>query len=456
MRPMAYSAQVEQWRPLVEKYFPPELVDKALYVINGESGGDPNRPGDGGAARGLFQIQDSRNFPNRPDAAYLDDPENNIRYAAEVLGAAGGDWSAWGEGTEKYDHPYDPATGTGYFGALGHNPYPGGSGGSSYSSEQLPFGEKEYLEKYVRYQTLLDQYNRAQSTVDPLTGAPQAFDPNLLNEMFTLEYELSEYDRIKSEGGTGLDDELARLDYWNKNNPALIDAQNSANEWARQQTLNDMAQSGTKTALQEQRLTQDSANAETAAYKGSSVFTAPMGFRVGSTDLPTEDEVFAKQMEMASSRLPEVKPIPYAAPYPNVSSGARPYQAPPPPDWFNGGGTPSTHGQWQGPINPDKPQGPINPHGEWQGPIDPSQVQGPMNRSVFRSLQSPLDTLRSTLLGNNPSLVNRNPPAPSAPPVPSRAPVPTGTPTPYSTPSPYSQQSRLASGLRRYVGSIFS
>jgi hypothetical protein len=255
--------------------------------------------------------------------AYLDDPEFNIRYAAQQLGAAERrSGLTWGEGTEKYDHPYDPATGTGYFGALGHNPYPGDGGdysqvGNTWDpTQQLPFGEKEYLEKYVRYQTLLDQYNRSQSTVDPLTDAPQAFDPNLLNEMFTLEYELSEYDRIKSEGGTGLDDELARLDYWNKNNPALIDAQNSANEWARQQTLNDMAQSGTKTALQEQRLTQDSANAETAAYKGSSVFTAPMGFRVGSTDLPTEDEVFAKQMEMASSKLPEVKPIPYAAPYP--------------------------------------------------------------------------------------------------------------------------------------------
>lgn len=442
MRPMAYSAQVEQWRPLVEKYFPPELVDKALYVIQGESSGDPNRPGDGGAARGLFQIQDSRNFPNRPDAAYLDDPENNIRYAAEVLGAAGGDWSAWGEGTEKYDHPYDPATGTGYFGALGHNPYPGGGGGASYSSEQLPFGEKEYLEKYVRYQTLLDQYKRSQSTVDPLTGAPQEFDPNLLNEMFTLEYELSEYDRIKSEGGTGLDDELARLDYWNKNNPALIDAQNSANEWARQQTLNDMAQSGTRSAMQEQRLTQDSANAETAAYKGSSVFTAPMGFRVGATDLPTEDEVFAKQMEMASSKLPEVKPIPYAAPYP-VQQAARAPSAPtqsfgklPTEDDFRSAQQaftppPSTEGQWQGPVNP-------------------------RGSSVFRAVTNPLDAIRSTLLGSNPALTTRNPVATALPtPVPSRTPTPTGTPTPPSVLSPYGQESRVAAGLRRYVGSIF-
>lgn len=119
---MAYPPQVEQWRPLVAKYFPPELVDKALFVINGESGGNPNAVGDGGAARGLFQIQDSRNFPGRPDAAYLDDPENNIRYAAQVLGAADNKWTDWGEGSTYNGQP---------FGALGNNPYPGGTGVAS-------------------------------------------------------------------------------------------------------------------------------------------------------------------------------------------------------------------------------------------------------------------------------------------------------------------------------------
>lgn len=115
---MAYSAAVERWRPIVAKYFPPELVDKALYVIDGESKGNPGAVGDGGAARGLFQIQDSRNFPNRPDAAYLDNPENNIRYAAQQLGAASGRWSDWGEGATYKGKP---------FGALGNNPYPGGA-----------------------------------------------------------------------------------------------------------------------------------------------------------------------------------------------------------------------------------------------------------------------------------------------------------------------------------------
>ena len=100
------------------KYFPPELVDKALWVIQHESGGNPGAVGDGGAARGLFQIQDKRNFASRPDAAYLDNPENNIKYAAQVLGAAKGKWSDWGEGSTYQGKK---------FGALGNHPYPGGA-----------------------------------------------------------------------------------------------------------------------------------------------------------------------------------------------------------------------------------------------------------------------------------------------------------------------------------------
>ncbi len=124
--PMKFPPAVEQHRATVAKYFPPELVDKALYVIQHESGGNPGAVGDGGAARGLFQIQDKRNFSNRPDAAYLDNAENNIKYAAQQLGAARGDFSAWGEGTENMA-PYDPKTGKGKFGALGNNPFPGGA-----------------------------------------------------------------------------------------------------------------------------------------------------------------------------------------------------------------------------------------------------------------------------------------------------------------------------------------
>lgn len=119
---MQYRPEIERWRATVAKYFPPELVDKALYVIQGESGGNAAAKGDNGVAIGLFQIQDKTNFSNRPDAAYLSDPENNIAYAAKELGAAGGNWGAWGEGSSYNGQK---------FGALGNNPYPGDTGGTT-------------------------------------------------------------------------------------------------------------------------------------------------------------------------------------------------------------------------------------------------------------------------------------------------------------------------------------
>lgn len=113
---MQFPPNVEQWRPLVAKYFPAHLVDKALWVIQYESGGNPSAVGDGGAARGLFQIQDNRNFSSRPDAAFLDNPENNIAYAANQLGGASGNFAAWGENNLYNGKP---------FGALGNHPFPG-------------------------------------------------------------------------------------------------------------------------------------------------------------------------------------------------------------------------------------------------------------------------------------------------------------------------------------------
>ena len=113
---MQFPPEVERWRATVAKYFPPQLVDKALWTIQHESGGNPGAVGDGGRARGLFQIQDQTAFSNRPDAAWLDNPENNIKYAAQNLGAATGNFAAWGE-----NNTYDGKP----FGAFGNNAYPG-------------------------------------------------------------------------------------------------------------------------------------------------------------------------------------------------------------------------------------------------------------------------------------------------------------------------------------------
>lgn len=121
-----FSPQVEQWRSLVERYFG-RWTDKALWVISGESGGNPAAVGDSGVSIGLFQIQSSDRFPSRPDKATLLDPEFNVRYAAEQLGGATGNFGAWGEGSNPP------------FGALGAHPYPyaipdaasGSSGGAT-------------------------------------------------------------------------------------------------------------------------------------------------------------------------------------------------------------------------------------------------------------------------------------------------------------------------------------
>lgn len=119
--PVTYPPDVERWRPLVAKYFRAADVNKALWVIQYESGGQPDAKGDFDgqrgiyAARGLFQIQSSANFPDRPAAEWLDVPENNIAYAARMVGDGSG-WSHWGE-----NNLYQGKV----FGALGNHPYPG-------------------------------------------------------------------------------------------------------------------------------------------------------------------------------------------------------------------------------------------------------------------------------------------------------------------------------------------
>ena len=131
---MQFPPEVEQWRTLVAKYFPPDLVDKALWTIQHESSGNAGAVGDNGVARGLFQVQDSDAFPNRPQASYLDDPEHNIAYAAQQLGAANGDFSAWGDNGNTYNG--QP------FGAFGDNQYPGDTtatvGGFSRGVQMIP------------------------------------------------------------------------------------------------------------------------------------------------------------------------------------------------------------------------------------------------------------------------------------------------------------------------------
>lgn len=119
---MTFPPNVERWRSLVAKYSQPQYVDKNLWTIQWESGGNPDAKGDFDpirgiyAARGLYQIQSNVNFPGRPPSEWLDVAENNIQYACEVLGSGRGNFKDWGE-----DNLYNGQK----FGALGFHPYPG-------------------------------------------------------------------------------------------------------------------------------------------------------------------------------------------------------------------------------------------------------------------------------------------------------------------------------------------
>lgn len=448
-----YSPEVERWRPLVEKYFPPALVDKALYVIQGESGGNAGAVGDGGAARGLFQIQDNRNFASRPDAAYLDDPENNIRYAAQQLGAAEGKWSDWGEGSSYNGQA---------FGALGNNPYPGDAGRYPNSQMQttpdLPFTQQEFQTKYVRYKTLGDQLANMQP--DPLTGQFPPEYATLSQEYYSLELELNDYQTAQASGGADINGEIARLKYQNESNPALIDAENSANAWARQQTINQQATSGTQADLNQQRLTADSADASGQAYKNSNHFNQPFGFRVGSTDLPTEEELFAKQVARASANLPEVKPIPYSAPLGAFGKPAGQTSAPAATQSFGQpanamdfaagqaafkGLNQANAGQWQGPVNPDP--------GLATGTLRPNPLNAPGLGQQFGSAfgGTALGQLGTMFGGGQNNLNLNNWPDTQAesdtlPPIQAPRPQPL-QPSPLVQPFPNT-------GLRRFAGSI--
>ena len=119
---ITFPPDVERWRATVAKYSHPQFIDKSLWVIQHESGGNPAALGDYDpvrkiyAAIGLYQIQSAVNFPGRPSSEQLLDPEFNIKYACEALGAGRGNFADWGENNLYQGAP---------FGALGLYPYPG-------------------------------------------------------------------------------------------------------------------------------------------------------------------------------------------------------------------------------------------------------------------------------------------------------------------------------------------
>lgn len=104
-RRRAARAGVEPWRPLVQQYFPADLVDEALRVMRCESGGNPDAVHPESDATGLFQflagtwafasIQAGFRGASRFDA------EANVASAAWLVdssirtGHPGGAWGHW-------------------------------------------------------------------------------------------------------------------------------------------------------------------------------------------------------------------------------------------------------------------------------------------------------------------------------------------------------------------------
>jgi len=92
-------AGVEQWRSLTAAYWPAELVDDALVVMDCESGGDPTALNPVSGAAGLFQFMpttwQSASAAAGWDGASVFDAEANIAAAAWLYAAYETPWAPW-------------------------------------------------------------------------------------------------------------------------------------------------------------------------------------------------------------------------------------------------------------------------------------------------------------------------------------------------------------------------
>ena len=98
-RKRRWTGSVEQWRPLVEQYFPPERVAEAMSVMWCESRGNPDAKNPTSSATGLFQFLSGTWAWASVEAGWSGysrlDPEANIASAAWLV-----DYSI------RTNHPY--------------------------------------------------------------------------------------------------------------------------------------------------------------------------------------------------------------------------------------------------------------------------------------------------------------------------------------------------------------
>ncbi len=95
-----WNGNVEQWRPLVETYFPADQVATAMRVMNCETGGtgNPDSYNEGSHASGLFQhlpkYWAERSVKAGWGGSDIMDPVANVAVAA-WLQRYGGGWGHW-------------------------------------------------------------------------------------------------------------------------------------------------------------------------------------------------------------------------------------------------------------------------------------------------------------------------------------------------------------------------
>lgn len=107
------SSITEQYRSLVQRYFPTWEVENAMRIMQAESSGNPNatnynppttRFPNGTTDHGLFQINDGWNPKYFVIKSMIYNPEFNVKSAAEIFRAGG--WKLWA--TSKIPGVIDP------------------------------------------------------------------------------------------------------------------------------------------------------------------------------------------------------------------------------------------------------------------------------------------------------------------------------------------------------------
>jgi len=93
-----WSGDTQDWRPLVEAFFAPGDVARAMEVIDCESGGDPNAKNRYSSASGLFQhlgrYWGERSYLAGYSGSDIFDPLANVAVASWLVYDGGG-WGHW-------------------------------------------------------------------------------------------------------------------------------------------------------------------------------------------------------------------------------------------------------------------------------------------------------------------------------------------------------------------------